>query len=242
MPGAVLATALCTLGACAAAPHKDALHSRPERPQMTVQLAPPDPGSAVAADIALAKLVRDAGPAKALRDTASKEATLFVPRPVFARDWLGRRDYRPAATARREPHKVWISCDGSLALTTGSWTDAAGSGGWFLTAWERDKNGMWRWTLNEAERSPDRAPPPGDIVATVASCEQLPPTAVATVPVVGLWRGGGSHDGSLYWAARVDPQCGRILTVRMNGGAGAGFAEVVNRRIDPPRPAAACNS
>ncbi len=230
---------LAALAACASGPKGAARADKAGNFPPPSGVAQADPSAVVAADIALAAVARDKDLWTAYRQTVAPGAVLFAPQPVDADAWLKRRPANPQPGVRRKLHQAWMSCDGSLALTTGGWKDAGGPG-WYVTAWQRQTDGTWRWTLNESDRLGTALPDPDAIVAAIASCDPPPPGSVGTAPVIGLWRGGGSADGTLYWSVRVDPQCGRILTVRTNGGARKGFEEVVNRRIDPPRPGAGC--
>lgn len=233
---------LAGLAACTSGREREAAAGKTLGSAPPPSVAQADPSAVIAADIALAGVARDKDLWSAYRQTAGPGAVLFVPQPVDAPAWLKRRPADPQAGVRRKVHAAWMSCDGSLALTTGGWRDPRGANGWYVTAWQRQTDGSWRWTLNETGRLGAALATPEVIVASIASCEPPPAGSVGAVPVIGLWRGGNSADGTLYWSVRVDPQCGRIVTVRTNGGAIKGFDEVVNRRIDPPRPGAACLS
>src|SRR5690606_29429218 len=96
-----------------------------------------DPGKVVAAEIAFARTAQEKGQWTAFAEFAADDAVMFVPAPVKAKDWLkGQRD--PAEAVRWQPHQVWSSCDGTLAVTRGAWQRADGSTGYFTTVWQRD--------------------------------------------------------------------------------------------------------
>lgn len=205
----------------------------------------------VEAELALARQVREKGQWTALRAAAAPGAVLFVPQPVGADRWLkGRADMAPVPGW--QAHRAWISCDGTLGVTTGAWQDgqggqngqdgkrAKGRAGYFVTAWQRQEDGSYRWTMTQSAPLASPLREPDMLTGEIAACETPPAATVETTPIIGIWRGGNSADGSLYWSSRVDAQCGRIVTVRINRGGRAGFEEVLNRRVDPPRPAASC--
>lgn len=86
----------------------------------------------------------------AFRAFAASEATMFTPQPVNAQEWLsGRTD--PAHSVRWQPHAVYISCDATLAVTTGAWQRANGSFGYFTTVWRKQSDGGWKWVLDHGD-------------------------------------------------------------------------------------------
>ncbi|HBM04334.1 MAG TPA: hypothetical protein DD369_01900, partial [Erythrobacter sp.] len=91
-----------------------------------------NPSKVVAAELELARAAQEDGQWSAFRDFSAGDAVLFVPEPVAARDWLqGRAD--PAAALQWQPHHIWSSCDGSLAVTRGAWQHPDGAQGEFTT-------------------------------------------------------------------------------------------------------------
>lgn len=197
-----------------------------------------NPSALIAAEIAFAQLAKEKGQWTAFHETAAEGAVMFVPQPVDAREWTKKRP-DPVLSVRWQPHAVWMSCDGSMGVTHGAaqWPD--GRSGRFTTVWQRQEKGGYRWVMDEGDMLTAPIPAPDMIEARVASCEALPPAAPIT-PVSGLAREGRSRDGSLTWTARVDPRCGRIVSIRLNRGRTEGFETVYTVRSDPPATDAEC--
>jgi hypothetical protein len=197
-----------------------------------------NPSALIAAEIAFAQLAKEKGQWTAFRETAAESAVMFVPQPVDAREWTKKRA-NPAESVRWQPHAVWISCDGSMGVTRGAaqWPD--GRSGRFTTVWQRQEKDGYRWVMDEGDMLAAPLPAPEMIEAQIASCEALSPAASVT-PVPGVVREGRSRDGSLGWTVRVDPLCGRIVSVRLNRGSGRGFEDVHNVRTDPPPSSPGC--
>ena len=85
-----------------------------------------NPSAVVAAEIAFNRLAQEKGQWTAFRETAAKDAVMFVPQMANAQAWLkGRKD--PPASVKWQPEKVLMSCNGSIGVTTGPWQRAAPS-------------------------------------------------------------------------------------------------------------------
>jgi hypothetical protein len=116
-------------------------------PVMRAEVAHERAAEVIAAERAFADLAQSAGQWTAFRATATADALMFIPAPTNAQGWLaGRAD--PSQSVRWQPHSVTISCDGSLAATTGAaqWPD--GSHGYFVTIWQRQGDGGWKWVAD----------------------------------------------------------------------------------------------
>ena len=133
-----------------------------------------NPSRVVAAELAFARAAQEDGQWSAFREFAADDSVMFVPEPVSARDWLKDRANPPQAV-RWQPHHVWSSCDGSLAVTRGAWQRADGATGYFTTVWRRQRNGEYRWTLDQ-----------GDAVDTPLQEPEFVRTDVAECPARGL--------------------------------------------------------
>lgn len=202
-----------------------------------------NPSAVIATEIAFARAARSEGQWTAFRDYAAPDAVMFVPQAVAATDWLkGRPD--PAQAVEWQPHEVWMSCDGTLAVTTGAWQRQDGSHGYFTTAWARQEDGEYRWTMDQGDVLDGAMPAPDMISGHVASCDPLPPAAPSTDAAGGVWTSGKSRDGTLGWSVRVDRSCGRIVTVSMyqgmtreedQPGTMRGTAQVLRREVRPPQ-------
>lgn len=186
-----------------------------------------NPGQVIATEIAFARLAQDKGQWTAFRATATKNAVMFVPQPVYAQEFLkGKPD--PAKAVAWQPHQVWSSCDGSAAITRGAWQKDDGTSGYFTTVWLRQKDGKYKWVLDQGDALPMPLDPPEMITSKVADCPQgyrpgrgakpqnfkgkLPPLDPARIA-------GRSLDGTLTWDTAVSPDGARrfVVTMTMDG-------------------------
>jgi len=172
------------------------------------------PSRVVKTELAFARAAREEGQLAAMREFATADAALHGrggPVPFTA---LGDPADEPAAATEWGPNLVVLSCDGSLALSQGRFRDAEGLVGNYVTVWERQRDGSYRWSYDVAGRDdPQPAPRPepqeGDIVVTamdavdglVATC---PRDGTSVPPPPPLARSNAaaqiSSDGSLRWA------------------------------------------
>lgn len=130
-----------------------------------------NPSAVIAAELAFARAARERGQWTAFREYAAEDAVMFVPEAVQAQDWLrGRTD--PAQAVQWQPHAVWMSCDGSLAVTRGAaqWPD--GRPGSFVTVWERQRDSRYKWVLNMGEFVAQPLAAPDFIRTQVAHCAE----------------------------------------------------------------------
>ena len=192
--------ALILLAACAA---------RPERPARPLTASP---GEVVAAEVALGRLARAKGQFTALRETAAREAELFVPNRVQALAWLNDRPDPPKAE-RWQVGRVYLSCDGRTAATTGSTTLADGAPGMFTAIWAKDEGGRWVWLLAHGQRLGQPRPLPDPIESRIAACIGKP-NAPLTAPMEDEdLKVGFSRDQSLRFASAVRPDRSRRIEV-----------------------------
>lgn len=193
-------------------------------------------GVAVAAQVLAAERAFDEQAARdgqwtAFRATAAADALLFVPQMVRAQDWLaGRAD--PSASVRWQPHRVFVSCDGQLAATSGyaQWPD--GSHSRFRTIWQRQPNGNWKWVLDAGWPVSVSPPVPAQPDIQIANCEN-PPTMARTEVATGE-ASGTSPDSSLRWFARVDEE-GRGFLV-LSGWNGRFLQPLSSDTMGPTAP------
>lgn len=180
-----------------------------------------NPGAVIAAEVAFAQLAQAKGQWNAFRTTATKDAVMFVPQMVLAQVWLKDRA-EPATAVNWQPHQVWSSCDGSLAVTRGAWQRGEQSG-WFTTIWQRQQNGSYKWIADQGEELPMPLDAPEMIVAKVADC---PPgyrgSRQKRKDVKGkvqlgdpAYRAGQADDGTLSWEVRVAPDGARNFSVSL---------------------------
>lgn len=157
------------------------------------------PSAVIAAELAFARRAQERGQWTAFRDTAADGAILFVPDKVDAKSWLnGRAD--PAVAVRWQPHEVWSSCDGSLAITRGAAQWPGGRHGDFLTVWQRQRDGGYKWTADVGQFRADPLPEPDFVQTRVATCRPAPPAAPQPGAEVPLAASGQSRDGTLRYA------------------------------------------
>jgi hypothetical protein len=106
-----------------------------------------NPSAVVAAEIAFSRLARDKGQWTAFRETADKDAVMFMPQIVNAQAWLKKRP-DPAQALSWSPIAVYMACDGSYAVSTGNWKQPDGTTGRFITLWRRQVNRSYKWVLD----------------------------------------------------------------------------------------------
>lgn len=182
-----------------------------------------NPGAVVAEELAFARLAQEKGQWTAFRETATRDAVMFVPQMVYAQEHLKDLPNPPQAV-KWQPHQVWSSCDGSLAVTRGAWQRPDGTSGWFTTVWQKQKNGRYKWVLDQGDVLPMPLDAPDMVVSKTADCPagyragrgprikdfkgKLPPLDPAR-------RTGQSLDGTLGWEATVAPDGARRFVVAM---------------------------
>jgi hypothetical protein len=166
------------------------------------------PGKVVAAELAFARMAREEGQWTAFRKFATEDAVMFVPEPVNARDWLAKQK-DPAESVKWQPHQVWMSCDGSLAVTKGAWQRPDGSFGYFTTVWERQQDGEYKWVMDQGDVLAEPLSERDVVESETASCKPPPPdpgiTLTTTSPDNTQMLGGRSQDGSLEWSVAYSP-------------------------------------
>ena len=164
----------------------------------------------------------------AFRATAAPEARLFVPEPVRAHDWLkDRKD--PLLGYMWWPAEIYLSCDGSVAASTGPSVIGAGRG-YFTTVWARETDGGWKWLVDHG--APLEAPRAAGERARVrkARCPAGPPAKPGFVALTMEDREEGkSIDGSLRWTWQVFPDKSRRIAVELWNGAR--FEEVIRDEV-----------
>ena len=187
-----------------------------------------NPSAIVAVEFAFAQDAQDKGQWTAFRDYAAKDAVMFVPQPVEARDWL-KKQTDPATAVKWEVHSVWMSCDGSLAVSKGAW-QRTNTFGYFTTVWQRQKRDEYKWTLDQGDGLAEPLAPPDMVAGSVADCSSRPqPPEIAAAPAGVDQRVGWSDDRTLYWIVRVQPDNAR--TFGAFSWTGHGYDEVVNSEV-----------
>ena len=196
--------------------------ARDRRPAGPAGAGTANPSALVAAEIAFNRMVREKGQWKAFAKFADEAAVMLVPQPVLAQGWLqGRRD--PPEHLQWEPYQVWMSCDGTLGLTTGVWQRDNGTMGTYVTIWkERDKKRDYRWVFDMGEALAQVPDKPEFLAAKVADCPAPRPwvapvgekaSADITVTAEGPPNQGRSDDGTLKWRYVAAQDGETVLTV-----------------------------
>jgi hypothetical protein len=199
-----------------------------------------NPGGVIAAELGFAALAQEKGQWTAFRQTAAKGAKMFAPQPVLVAEFLKNRKDPPIAV-KWQPYMVWSSCDGSIAVTRGAFQqDKAPKsiGGYFITVWQRQKDGAYKWVLDQGDDLQQPLAEPDGIDGVVADCPvrdgrhdphrdakaAAPQTLADPLSAV-------ANDGTLSWSTTVDPRGGRefSLSLRKDGA----MREVLHASVKP---------
>lgn len=176
-----------------------------------------NPSAVIAAELGFARLARDKGQWAAFRATAAEGAEMFVPQRVKAADWL-KGQAEPALAVTWQPHAIWSSCDGSYAVTRGSWQSANGAGH-YATVWQRQTSGTYKWVADMSLANAQVEPAPEMVPAAVADC---PKAGAKPIPADPIAAGAGADirsaaatDNTLSWTTAVRSDGARDITVRL---------------------------
>ncbi len=174
------------------------------------------PSTIVAAELAFARAARERGQWTAFRMFAAPGALLHGADGPFAiAPWLATQTDPPEAV-QWAPRVVVLSCDGALAVSQGRYRDPQGKVGNFVTVWERQESGEYRYVYDAGgddvpQPAPKPALPEGDYVVTaldavqglVATCPRAPGSVPPppAIPVGEEGKAGAtlSRDGTLRW-------------------------------------------
>jgi hypothetical protein len=239
--GGLLAT--FAIGLALALPHPAAAQGRGGKTPANYAL----PSDIIAQEIAFARLVETKGQWPAFRATAAHDAQMITDDAVVDVQSWTRNKPNPANPLRWKTHAVWMSCDGSYAVTYGGWQAGAGVGaqGWFSTVWARQKGGDYKWVLDQGDTTAQPIPEPEWIEAKVAECPVRPkrplgtpplPTGAAppaiTAPIDHL--SGEAIDHTLAWSTRIAADGTREYLLRMR--IGTQMQDVLQRKVAPTHP------
>jgi hypothetical protein len=195
-----------------------------------------NPSAVIATELAFARTAREEGQWTAFKQYATEDALWPAPAFVSVHQSL-RGEADPAEPIAWEPDAVWMSCDGSYAVSTGPANHPSGKRSRFVTVWQRQANGEYRWVLDQGFDLEDGYAQPEMISARVADCPQRASGARRAKrfpsPQRGLaWTSGASPDGTLAWTTRQSADCARTLTVRTRQDGE--MREVYRRESAPP--------
>jgi hypothetical protein len=181
-----------------------------------------NPSAIIAAEIAFNQLAQQKGQWTAFRETAAKDAVMFVPQPAVTSEWLkGKAD--PAASVKWQPHKAFMSCDGKTGVTTGAWQRSDGSVGYFTTVWEfvetnNRGDGEWKWVLDHGDALTAPRVPKEMIETKVASCKGRAPAMSVAAPEAAKMKIGYARDQSLSYSWVVQPNGARTIEIKLWNG------------------------
>ncbi len=190
--------------------------------------------TAIDAEYAFARDAQRIGQWTAFAKYADRDAVMFTPQAVWARDFLkGRKD--PPKAVRWWPATSFVSCDGRTAVNTGPWIGADGKRhGYFTTVWQREKGG-WHWVYDGGDGLTTPIKAPARPVVRRASCANKAPGApVIPPPPLTAKQArttpedngrGKSADRTLGWDWKVDKTGARKL--RVFQWTGARYAQVL---------------
>jgi hypothetical protein len=174
------------------------------------------PSTIVSTELAFSRAARERGQWTAFRMFLAPGALLHGRSGPFPIEpWLATQT-DPAEAVQWEPRAVAMSCDGALAVSQGRLTTPEGLVGNFVTVWERQADGEYRYTFDAGGLDVPQPPPrkkfeDGNIVVRaidavqglVATCPRggsapPPPPAIA-VGEEGKADARLSRDGTLRW-------------------------------------------
>jgi hypothetical protein len=199
--------------------------------------------TAVDAEYAFARDAQRIGKWAAFRKYAGRDAVMFTPQAVWARDFLGERKDSPRPD-RWWPTHSFTSCDGRIAVNTGEWVQPDNSHGIFTTVWQRTGAG-WRWVYDGARPTAGAAPRPVRAKVHRASCRAgapgapiIPPPPLTSKQARTTPEDNGrgqSADRTLGWDWKVEKNGARKF--RVYQWTGSRYAQVLFNDIPaPPQP------
>ena len=179
-----------------------------------------NPSAVVQAELAFARLAQEEGQWTAFRETATDDAIMFTPDLVNAQQWLkGKAD--PAQAVTWQPHHIYMSCDGSMAASTGAWQNARGESGHFTTIWQQsdfgqrrpDRNVEWKWVFDDGQPLATPLAEPDYVETEVASCKAGASARTSPTGLTANGQTGASADGSLIWKTGFADDGSRTVSV-----------------------------
>jgi hypothetical protein len=176
------------------------------------------PSTIVAAEIAFARDAQELGQWTAFAQYAAPGAMLHGKNGPFAiAPWLAAQSNPPQAVTWKA-RTVVMSCDGAVAVSQGRLREPDGTVGNFVTVWERQPDGQYRYIFDVGGADVPQPPPPpkveaqpGDIVVTeidaiqglVATCPRggapVPPPPAISLGEDGKTEAHLSRDTTLRW-------------------------------------------
>jgi hypothetical protein len=166
----------------------------------------------IAAERAFAARAQSEGQWTAFRATAAPDSIMLAPDPINTHTFLRRFTSDPAVAVMWWPGRVWISCDGSLAVTAGPWVRNGGTQvGSFTTVWQRGDDGGWKWTFDGGRELPRAIGAPDAPIVETPYCATQPRAlnlSVVYPPPVVQFEGRAPNEGledlsTMRWGEEV---------------------------------------
>ena len=170
-----------------------------------------EPGDIIAAEGYFAHVSAAKGVRAAIRATAAPDAQIYAPQLMRVTAFAAH-----AVTAPWHTRQLWMSCDGSIAVTHGQWQQGEAIG-WYIAIWKRQKRGDYKWVLEQGGGLTAPLPESDMIAAGVADCPVRraradPAPAADSKAPPAEYSTGHADDGTLTWATEIAP-AGRSFTV-----------------------------
>jgi hypothetical protein len=124
---------------------------------------------------------------------STPDALSFEPAPVKIHAQLADKQAEPDAASSLTwwPSRTGMASSGDLGYDLGGWTDGD-KAGWFLTVWQKQADGSWKWIIDTTAGTADAASLP----AKTALGGDIPPFAQSDSPKTA-WDELNAADGAL---------------------------------------------
>ena len=170
-----------------------------------------EPGDIIAAEGNFSHLSAAKGMKAAIRATAAANAQIVAPDVMRVTQYADSTAAQLAAQWHTQ--QLWMSCEGSIAVTHGEWQRTPAKDwpatGWYVTIWQRQKGGGYKWVLAESGALKAPLPESDMIAASVADCPvrhargaagKSEPAAPDRGRAPADYLSGHSDDATLEWA------------------------------------------
>ena len=175
---------------------------------------------AVQAERDFASAAQKNGQWTAFRAYLAPDAVMFTPEVNQAADWLKDKS-DPKIAVQWWPSKTLVSCDGKVAVNTGSWVRSVQkTAGYFTTVWAEQPDASWKWLLDHGDTVANGRRIEDPLVIRRASCRNNPEQSkgqALTVERKG-WGAGLSPDRTLIWKYEVAQNNDRVVKVWLWNG------------------------
>ena len=169
-----------------------------------------EPSEVITAEIAMARLAREKGDAAALKAYAAPDAQMHA---IDAAIFLPALSNTAQALSARSAKLVWVSCDGSLAVTSAPLPSTSGvvtpnANRFYTTVWQRQRKGaLYRFVLDMVTRRATEAKDRDFTEAHIAPCPALAHKPQKNQPPAFALKAndqleGIAEDQSLSWSSQ----------------------------------------